>query len=105
MVEILERAEFYEFAAEVSVALGLHSRPCMELVDILGTYKNKVSVTKEINDSQRDSYANGKSVMGLMSLMAVSGTKVYFLFEKAPHKVEPSEILDIAKRLEERLKD
>ncbi|MFH2010339.1 MAG: HPr family phosphocarrier protein [bacterium] len=56
--------------AEVEIAneMGLHTRPAKEFVVTAGRFRAHVEVSKG------DQTVNGKSIMGLMSLLAPRGT-------------------------------
>ena len=55
--------------------LGLHARPAARLVRITGRFKSKVKINKD------GMIADGKSIMGLMSLAAEVGSHLEFEIE------------------------
>ncbi len=54
--------------ATINNKLGLHARPCAQLVSAANHYKSEVCLVK---DEMR---VNGKSIMGVMMLAAERGT-------------------------------
>ncbi len=50
--------------------LGLHARPCAQLVSAATRYKSEVYLVKE------EMRVNGKSIMGVMMLAAEKGSKI-----------------------------
>lgn len=58
---------------EVINALGLHARPAMQFVDVANQFSSDVAVHRE---GDKPVTANGKSVMEMVTLEAVMGTKL-----------------------------
>ena len=57
----------------VSNSMGLHARPAMQFVDLANTFKSDVKVTKPGDEAVS---ADGKSVMQMIVLEAIQGTKL-----------------------------
>ncbi len=57
-----------EREVEVTNELGLHTRPAKEFVQTASRFSARIEVSKG------DAVVNGKSIMGLMSLLAPKGT-------------------------------
>jgi phosphocarrier protein len=57
----------------VSNKLGLHARPAMQFVDLANSFKSDVTVHKF---GEEPGEADGKSVMQMIILAAVPGTKM-----------------------------
>ncbi len=54
--------------------LGLHARPAMQFVDLANKFRSNVHVTAYGEDKPQD--ADGKSVMQMIILAAVEGTRL-----------------------------
>ena len=52
--------------------LGLHARPCAQLVSVAARYQSEVYLIKD------DMRVNGKSIMGVMMLAAERGSELTF---------------------------
>jgi phosphocarrier protein len=59
-----------ERALEIVNERGLHARAAAKFVKLVGTFKSKVTVSKDGNT------VSGDSIMGLMMLAAVTGSVV-----------------------------
>ena len=57
----------------VSNKLGLHARPAMQFVDLANSFKSEIKVQKF---GEEPGEADGKSVMQMIILAAVEGTKM-----------------------------
>jgi phosphotransferase system HPr (HPr) family protein len=57
----------------VSNSMGLHARPAMQFVDLANTFTSDVKVTKPGDEAVS---ADGKSVMQMIVLEAIQGTKL-----------------------------
>jgi len=55
--------------------LGLHVRAAAKLVQTASAYESKVSLTVDGNE------ADGKSILGLLQLLAAKGTPILFQIE------------------------
>jgi len=55
---------------QIENKLGLHARAAANFVNIAGKFKSEVYVTKD------GITVNGKSIMGLLTLAAATGTKI-----------------------------
>ena len=55
--------------------LGLHVRAAAKLVQTASAYESKVSLTVDDNE------ADGKSILGLLQLLAAKGTPILFQIE------------------------
>ena len=56
-----------ERGVQVRNKLGMHARAAVKFVQIANTFKSEVKVVKD------DQEANGKSIMGLLTLVAAHG--------------------------------
>ena len=59
-----------EVTVTISNRLGLHARPAMAFVDLAGTFKSSVLVTRG------PQAVDGKSIMQMMMLAATKGTEL-----------------------------
>jgi phosphocarrier protein len=57
----------------VSNKLGLHARPAMQFVDLANSFKSDITVHKF---GEEPGEADGKSVMQMIILAAIEGTKM-----------------------------
>lgn len=73
--------------------LGLHARPAAQFVQTTNRYKSKIRVIKD------DMEVDGKSIMGLLTLAAASGTtlKIVVEGEDETHLVENLKKLFLSK--------
>ncbi len=53
--------------------MGIHARPAAMIVRVTNRFKSEVFVEKD------DEQVNGKSIMGLMMLVAAKGSKIKFV--------------------------
>ena len=59
-----------ERQVQVKNKLGMHARAAVKFVQISNTFKSEVKVVKD------DQEANGKSIMGLLTLVAAHGVSM-----------------------------
>lgn len=59
-----------EITVTISNRLGLHARPAMSFVDLAGSFKSSVSVSRAAQT------VDGKSIMQMMMLAATKGTEL-----------------------------
>ena len=61
----------------VSNSMGLHARPAMQFVDLANQFASTVTVTKPPAAGAEPVVADGKSVMQMIVLEAIEGTKLH----------------------------
>jgi phosphocarrier protein len=61
--------------AKIRNRLGMHARAAVKFVQLANKYRSDVKVVKDGNE------ANGKSIMGLLTLVAAHGTSMLLLCE------------------------
>lgn len=55
---------------------GFHARPAMKFADLANTFASEVALTKRGGvDGEPDETVDGKSIMALLTVMGVVGTK------------------------------
>ena len=86
---------------EVTGRLGLHARPCMDVVDTLSSYDGDIRVVPLTRSKEH--YVNGKSILQLPVLAAGQGSKLNFEFYGP--RLEEHEKTDIEERLTKILAD
>ena len=59
-----------EATVEIKNADGLHMRPAMQFIDLASTFESEITV------SNIETEVDGKSIMGMVTLKAVCGTKL-----------------------------
>ncbi len=87
MVDIIERAEFYEARTSVRILDGLHAGPCCVLTGILKDYDNSVWVARVKDGKLDENYVDGKDFIDVMCMEVPYGAEVRFLFDRAPSRV------------------
>ena len=63
-------ADVVERTVVIQNELGLHARPAAKLVQLASTFPCEITVSKDGNE------VNGKSIMGVLMLVAGRGSKV-----------------------------
>jgi phosphocarrier protein len=71
---------------------GLHTRPAATVVKLASQYKSEFFITKE------GMQINGKSIIGVMTLAAGSGTELTLTFDGEDEEKMADEILDYFNR-------
>lgn len=61
--------------AKIRNRLGMHARAAVKFVQLANKYRSEVKVLKDGNE------ANGKSIMGLLTLVAAHGTSMLLTCE------------------------
>jgi len=61
--------------ARIRNRLGMHARAAVKFVQLANKYRSEVKVLKDNNE------ANGKSIMGLLTLVAAHGTSMMLVCE------------------------
>jgi phosphocarrier protein len=64
-----------ESAVKIRNRLGMHARAAVKFVQLANKYRSEVRVVKE------DTEANGKSIMGLLTLVAAHGVTMKLICE------------------------
>jgi phosphocarrier protein HPr len=64
-----------ERVVQVRNKLGMHARAAVKFVQTANTFKSEVKVVKD------DQEANGKSIMGLLTLVAAHGVSITLVCE------------------------
>ncbi len=55
---------------------GFHARPAMKFADLANTFASEIVVTKRGGvDGEPDETVDGKSIMALLTVMGIEGTK------------------------------
>jgi phosphocarrier protein len=62
-------------SAKIRNRLGLHARAAVKFVQLASRYKSEIKVIKDGND------VNGKSIMGLLTLVAAFGMEIVIVAE------------------------
>ena len=75
---------------------GLHARPAMQFVDVANTFQSQVTVVKE---GPEPFEVDGKSVMQMITLEAVQGTKLQL---KADGEDASAAVEQLAKLVDEK---
>ena len=61
--------------AKIRNRLGMHARAAVKFVQLANKYRSEIKVVKDYNE------ANGKSIMGLLMLVAAHGTTMTLICE------------------------
>jgi phosphocarrier protein HPr len=64
-----------ESAVKIRNRLGMHARAAVKFVQLANKYRSEVKVVKD------DTEANGKSIMGLLTLVAAHGVTMRLICE------------------------
>ena len=64
-----------ESAVKIRNRLGMHARAAVKFVQVANRFQSEVRVVKE------DTEANGKSIMGLLTLVAAHGVSIKLVCE------------------------
>jgi phosphocarrier protein len=81
-----------ERSTTIKNRLGLHARPAAELVKVAAKFVCEISVGKDGN------WVNGKSIMGVMTLAAESGSTVTVRTEGADAEEAAAALIEILQR-------
>ncbi|WP_041595738.1 HPr family phosphocarrier protein [Halanaerobium hydrogeniformans] len=78
----------HEKSVEVKNRTGLHARPAAQLVEMAGKYDSKINIIHENRE------VNAKSIMGVMSLGLVRGSKFTIKAEGEDSEQAVKELVD-----------